>query len=314
MKTLFIGSTRRGHLALEALLRAGLPVCGVLSLAQDAHESERFEERIRGLAAAHRVPLREVRALKDPGLPAWVRETGAEAGFAVGARTLMPAGLFGAFPRGCWAAHDSLLPRYRGFAPLNWAVINGEKETGVSLFRVEEGVDTGDILLQRKVAIGPDESAPQVYERVCQVTAELVVEGHRLLREDRAVPVPQDHAQATYGCSRTPADGWIDWGQPSEAIHNLIRGLTFPYPGAFTLHEGRRLFVLRSERLPQPPRYVGRIPGRVVKVGPDGSVEVLTGDGVLRLLEVSDDGSTPQPAATLVRSVRARLGAPAPTV
>jgi methionyl-tRNA formyltransferase len=309
MKSLFIGSTRRGWLTLKAILEAGLPVGGVVSLAQHEHETERYEAPIRQLAERHGLALREAKSLQSPELVTWVRgEVRAEVAFAVGVRVLLPATLYTAFPRGCWGVHDSLLPAYRGFAPLNWAIINGETETGVSLFRVSDGMDTGEVLLQRRVPIGPVETAPEVYEKICAATIEAVLEGHRLLRDHAAQPAPQDHSRATYTCSRTPADGLIDWNQPTTSIFNLIRALTFPYPGAFTLLAGRPLYILSAEPVAEAPAYVGRIPGRVVKIGPEGAVEVLTRDGVLRLHEISTDGVARRKPAEVIRSVRERLG------
>ena len=309
MRTLFIGSTRRGFLTLQALLDVAEAVVGVVNLAQHEHETERYEAPIRQLAERRRLALREAKSLQSPDLVAWARdELGAEVAFAVGVRVLMPKALYSAFPRDCWGVHDSLLPAYRGFAPLNWAIINGETETGVSLFRVGEGVDTGDILVQRRVPIGPVETAPEVYEKICAATVEAVREGHRLLRDGVARPTPQDHGRATHTCSRTPADGLIDWRQSTAAIFNLVRALTFPYPGAFSHLHGRPLYILAAEPVADAPVYVGRIPGRVVKVGTAGDVEVLTGDGVLRLREISIDGTTRRKPAEVIRSVREVLG------
>jgi methionyl-tRNA formyltransferase len=309
MKSLFIGSTRRGFLTLKALLEVGFPVGGVVSLAQHEHETERHEAAIRQLAESHGLALREAKSLQNPDLVTWVRdELGAEVAFAVGVRVLLPATLYTAFPQGCWGVHDSLLPAYRGFAPLNWAIINGETETGVSLFRVGDGVDTGDVLLQRRVPIGPAETAPEVYEKVCAATIAVVLEGYRLLRDHAAHPKPQDHSRATHTCSRKPADGLIDWSRPTRSIFNLIRALTFPYPGAYTHLAGRLLYILSAEPVADAPLYVGRIPGRVVAVGPEGTVEVLTGDGVLRLHEISTDGITRRKPGEIIRSVRERLG------
>jgi methionyl-tRNA formyltransferase len=309
MRVLFIGGTRRGYLTLQAMLDAGLQVAGVLSLRQDEHEMARYEAAIRELAAARALPLRESRNARDPALVVWAgQELRAETAMAVGVRVMLPAPFFSAFARGCWAVHDSLLPKYRGFAPLNWAIINDEAETGVTLFRVSEAMDAGDVLLQRAISIGREEAAPQVYERVCAATCEVVVQGCRLLSTGEAALQRQDPRDATYTCSRTPADGWIDWSAPTRSVFNLIRALTFPYPGAFTNHEGRRLFLLAAQEIPAPLRYVGRIPGRVVALHADGAVDVLTGDGVLRVLEVSFGGDTRLKAAQVIRSVRTRLG------
>jgi methionyl-tRNA formyltransferase len=308
MKTLFIGGTRRGYLALTVLLESGADIVGVLSLAQDEHEQDRFEEPIRSLARNRNLPIRETKQVRDDTFVKWAKELRAETAFAVGVRVLLPENFNSIFPHGCWAVHDSLLPEYRGFAPLNWAIINDERETGATLFRVSEKMDGGDILLQQRIPIGPAETAPQLYEKVCAATVELVQRGYELLCRGEAVPKPQDYAVGSFTPSRTPADGLIDWTQPTRRIFNLIRALTFPYPGAFTYYQGRRLFILAADELKSTSHWAGRIPGRVVNLTPNVGVDVLTGDGLLRIREVSTDGISRNCAADVIKSVRAKLG------
>ena len=230
-------------------------------------------------------------------------------GLVVGCRILLPRTIFAAPPRGTLAAHDSVLPEYRGFAPLNWSIINGETQTGVTLFHLADGMDDGDIVGQRTVEIGANETAPEVHQRVCDATTNLVLEALPLIAQGRAPRVQQDERLATITCSRTPSDGLIDWRARTVDVHNLVRGLTAPYPGAFTFHAGRQLTIWRAEPVREPGRFVGRIPGRVVSVrGPNGSFDVLTGDGVLRVFEVQEKGGVPVPATSIVRSVRTTLG------
>jgi methionyl-tRNA formyltransferase len=309
MNTLFIGSTKRGFRTLQALLKRKVPVVGVLSLAQDEHELDRYEGPIKDLALAHGIPVRETKFIRDGALSRWATQNlKAETAIGVGVRILLPEEFYTVFPHGCWGVHDSLLPEYRGFAPLNWSIINDEPRTGVSLFRICNRMDGGDILVQQEVPIGPTETAPEVYERVCDATVAVVLEGYRRLAEGRATPAPQDYAAGSFTCARTPVDGQIDWAQPSRRIFNLIRALTFPYPGAYTHYRGRRLYVLGAEEIPQPPRYAGRIPGRVTRLVAGTGVEVLTGDGLLRITRVSTDGRTVQRADEVVRSVKSSLG------
>lgn len=309
MKILFLGSTRRGLLVLKGMLDAGMQVVGILSLMQDAHEQDRCEAEIGVLASGHGIPIRETKFLRDEAIIAWAtREVGADVAIAVGVRILLPASVYDAFPLGCWAGHDSLLPQYRGFAPLNWVLINDEVETGVTLFRVSAAMDEGEILLQRRLAIGRSETAPQLYERICAATVAVVVEGLAQLGAGEVRAVPQSASEGSLAASRSPGDGMIDWTQPTRRIFNLIRALTFPYPGAFTFHQGKRIFVLSADERPETIPWVGRIPGRVVQVVPGSGVDVLTGDGVLRIGEISVDGTTRQSAADVVKSVRSKLG------
>ena len=308
MKVLFLGGTRRAFLALEALAASGAELCGVISLEQHAHETERFEEPIERLAAARGVPHHRTPFMKERDYSQIVRQWAPDVAFAVGCRILLPPEIYAAPRLGTLAVHDSLLPAYRGFAPLNWAILNGEDHTGVTLFYLDESMDGGDIVAQERIPIGPHETAPEVYENVCQATVRLIVDTLPRLAAGAAPRRAQDHSQATYTCSRAPEDGGIDWRASTAHIYNLVRALTRPYPGAFTFHEGRKLWIWRARPAEAPPRYVGRVPGRIVHVSrATGEVQVLTGDGVLALHEVQLEGRPPQPAAQVLTSVRGTL-------
>lgn len=309
MNVLFIGGTKRGLLTLQALIEQGVPVVGVLSLTQDAHELDRCEGQIQDLAHAHGIPVREAKYVRDGALGRWaVEEREAAVAIGVGVRILLPKEFYAVFPHGCWGIHDSLLPEYRGFAPLNWAILNDEARTGVTLFQISDRMDGGDVLLQQEVFIEPTDTAPQVYERICAATVSVAIEGVRQLVEGRARPVPQDYSAGSFTCARTPVDGQINWTHPSRRVFNQIRALTFPYPGAFTHYRGRRLIVLAAEEIANPPRFTGRIPGRVVKILDGIGIDVLTGDGMLRITQVSMDGRTSLRADEVIRSVKTSLG------
>jgi len=204
--------------------------------------------------------------------------------------------------------HYALLPKYRGRANVNWALLNGEKATGISIHEMAPGLDAGNILFQAAVPIEPEDDVTRLYERLNGLQgAALSTAVERLLSGDRGEP--QDEHKATYGCTRLPDDGEIDWSASTTCVHNLVRSLTPPFPGAFTFFEGRRLTIWRTRPVTGAPRYDGRIPGRVVRVSKaEGSVDVLTGDGVLRILEVQLEGGDRAAGAQVVRSVKATLG------
>jgi methionyl-tRNA formyltransferase len=204
--------------------------------------------------------------------------------------------------------HYALLPQYRGRANVNWAIINGEAETAVTIHVMAPGLDAGNILYQRRVPIGPDDTVGQLYGRLNEVQRQVLsdtvaryiagYEGER-----------QDERGATYGCTRVPGDGEIDWASSTAQIYALVRALGPPYPGAYTFLEGRRTTVLRVSPLDHAPRYVGRIPGRVVgRSRQEGYTDVLTGDGVLRIHEVAVGDLPAEPAADLIKSTRQTLG------
>ena len=309
MRVAFIGSTKRGYLTLKALLEGGANVAGVVSLAQHAHETERYEQNFSELAARYNVPCQQTQWMKDRDYAALLKdEWQADVAFVVGCRVLIPREVYQVPRLGSLAVHDSLLPEYRGFAPLNWAILNDEDHTGVTLFYLSEAMDEGDIVLQQCVPIGPDETAPQIYEKVCQATVDVVLAGHAALLAGNAPRVRQTPDSGSYTCSRTPLDGCIDWQRPTREIYNLVRALTSPYPGAFTYYNGKKLLIWAA----MPARhvnYIGRISGRVIGFSSDeGWVDVLTGDGVLRLTSVQLEDGEPVPPASLIKSVRIRLG------
>ncbi|NUS56185.1 MAG: methionyl-tRNA formyltransferase [Streptomycetaceae bacterium] len=205
--------------------------------------------------------------------------------------------------------HYAPLPRGRGRANVNWAIVNGDPETAITVHSMAPGLDAGGILYQEPVPIGPRDTVTDLYDRLnARQRAVLADAVSRRLSGDEGDP--QDHDAATYGCTRLPADGEIDWAAPTAATDRLIRALTPPYPGAFT-HLGLDTVVVhRAEPAPDAPNYTGRVPGRVVAVNrtAEGWVDVLTGDGVLRIHEVAVSGAAPVPAATVIRSVKTTLG------
>jgi methionyl-tRNA formyltransferase len=309
MNILFIGGTKRGYLTAKALLEQGAHVSGIVSLTQDAHEVERYEQPIERLAQAHNIVHYQTKALKERDYAKLIaEEIKPDVAFVVGCRILIPESIYGIPRLGTLAVHDSLLPNYRGFAPLNWAVLNGEKQTGVTLFYLDDRMDGGDIVGQRAVPILSTETAAEVYEKVCTETVSLVLQACAQLAQGSAPRRPQNYDEGSFTCSRTPDDGLVDWSASTQAIHDRVRALGRPYPGAFTFYHGEKMLLWKAMPSPAGRHYVGRIPGRVVAISPDGHVDVLTGDGVLRLLEVQIEGQTAASASSVIKSVKSTLG------
>jgi methionyl-tRNA formyltransferase len=314
MRVLFIGSTKRGWGALQAIAQSTSQIVGIISLEQHPHEIERCENKFRKFADEKSIPLFECKNFKDRDYGSLIRnKLCPEIAVVVGARVLFPKEVLEAPRLGTFAVHDSLLPNYRGFAPLHWAILNGEKKTGVTLFKVTEEMDAGDIVGQIEIPIAPDDTATEIYEKSCVASASLLKEAVEEIEKTGRIPTrAQDPQQATYTCSRTPEDGWINWQASTDNIYNLIRALSYPFPGAFTLFKESTLTVWRAQPVNAARNYVGRIPGRVIHVAPEGPnegfIDVLTGDGILRIFEVQRNGGEREPAANVVRSVRETLG------
>ena len=182
--------------------------------------------------------------------------------------------------------HPSLLPRYRGPSAINWPIIQGETETGLSIFWPDNGLDTGDVLLQKKTHIGPDDSLGSVYfDRLFPLGVEAMLEAVDLVKAGKAPRIKQDHSQATYEGRCGPDNARIDWGKPWRQIHNLIRGCN-PAPGAWTALDGKALQVFESKPLPaRDPKGIAGKMGEIVEVAADGFT-VVCADGRIKVLRV----------------------------
>ncbi len=300
----------RGYRSLKALIDAGFEIAGVISLQQDEHEANRYEGPIQQLAAERGIPHHLTKWMKDRDYAQWIRdELRPDIGFIIGCRILIPASIYTIPPMGTLAVHDSFLPEYRGFAPLNWAILNGEDSGGVTLFYLDEKMDGGDIVMQKRVPITPTEDAPAVYEKICDATLDVLLEAAAALTGGTAPRIPQNYSAGSFTCSRTPLDGEIDWSRTTREIYNKVRALAWPYPGAFTFYNNRKLFVWKAVPVTPAPCYAGRIPGRVIGFSKEsGTVDVLTGDGVLRIGEVQLAAGEKSPAAEVIKSIRTTLG------
>jgi methionyl-tRNA formyltransferase len=204
--------------------------------------------------------------------------------------------------------HYSPLPQYRGRANVNWAIINDESQAAISIHLISPGLDEGNILYQQLITINPDDTIANLYEKLNKIQQDnLGITVLKALQGD--LGIPQNHDQATYGCTRLPEDGEINWSDSTKKISGLIRALVAPFPGAFTYFKGEKLIVWQAEIVNNPPQYQGRIPGRIINRSPtEGYVDVLTGDGVLRLIEVQLLDQEKTKAAKVIKSVKSTLG------
>lgn len=192
--------------------------------------------------------------------------------------------------------HPSLLPRYRGPAPVQWAIINGDQETGVSTMWMDEGMDTGDILLNAKVAIMPDDTSGSLHRRLAEVGAQLLIETLTKLKSGNLVGKPQDKSGATYAPLLKKEDGRIDWTRDAKSLDALVRGMN-PWPGAFTFLSGKRLKVLKAKDL---QKLTKEKPGTVLEGFP-GEFNVATDRGILALKEVQLESAKRLPVRNFLR-------------
>jgi methionyl-tRNA formyltransferase len=201
----------------------------------------------------------------------------------VGYGQIIPQTVIDLAPLGIINVHASLLPKYRGAGPVQWAILNGETRTGVTTMRIDAGLDTGDMLLKSWTEIGPDENAIELGARLAAMGADLLVETLAGLAAGAIVPQKQDSSQATYARLLKKEDGIVDWRLPAPAIHNCVRGLQ-PWPGARTTFRGQTLHIWKSRSVPGPCLPA---PGRISAVKP---LLVCCGSGALELIEVQLEG------------------------
>lgn len=307
LKILFIGGTPRGLELLKSLIAENKKVVYACIMKEDDHEIVKASHMIKQLCLKHGIPLEICKAVGNAQIKR-ILQSHPDVGFVCGWRTILPPGLTGKIPFGCITAHDSLLPKYRGFAPLNWAIINGEKRTGVTIFRIGDGkVDSGIIFGQKTVKIGACETAAEVYPRIISATIALYKEFIPALEKGKLRGRRQDESRATYTCKRTPQDGRIDWNMPAQKIFDLIRAISLPYPCAWTEYKGEKIRISEAALPRKHLRYAGNIPGRIVEIREDG-VLALCGQGQLIIKKIITSSNKHLDAGRFFTSIKTTLG------
>jgi methionyl-tRNA formyltransferase len=284
MRVIFLGTPAFAVPTLEKILEAGHTILTVIS------QPDRPKGRSQALAASpvkeaalrHGLPVFQPERIKRPEVVTQLAELAAEAMVVVGYGQIISQSIIDLPRYGILNVHASLLPKYRGAAPIQWAIANGETITGVTTMRIDAGLDTGDMLLRAETTIGPDENAIELGGRLAVMGADLLVE--TLARIETIVAQKQDASQATYAPILKKEDGWIDWRLPALAIHNRVRGL-LPWPGAYTRFRGQTLHIWKS----QVKDVTAGQPGHVLRIGK--SLQVVCGDGsAVELLELQLEG------------------------
>ena len=275
-----------GYVCLDELLRAGADVAAVLTHEDDPREEVWFR-CVRQLAERHRLP---VFAPQRVNTPEWIARIAAwqpDFIFSFYYRKLICNEILAIPARGALNLHGSLLPKYRGRCPVNWVLVHGERESGVTLHYMVEKPDRGDIVAQRAVPITDDDTALTLFHKLTDAAALVMRETYPQLCAGSAPRVPQDQSQASYFGGRKPEDGRIDWVQPARTVFNLVRAVTHPYPGALAGWHGSTLYIWQARPAP-PVEAVHVAPGSVIAVRPELTVQ--TGNGALQLLRVQLEG------------------------
>ena len=276
MRTVVLAYHEIGAQALEATIRNGMEVVAVFTHRDDPKEGSWFASVAR-VAAEHGIPVFAPDRLDHPIWLSKIAELKPELLLSFHYRNMVGAKVRELFPAGCLNLHSALLPRYRGRCPINWVLVKGETETGVTVHHMVDKADAGDIVGQKRVEIKGEDDAWSLTKRVAAASAELLGEVLPLVKAGKAPRAPQDESKATVMGRRTPEDGQIDWNRPAEEIRNLVRAVAHPWPGAYTHAGARKVMVWRT----RAAQGSGK-PGEVLSSDP---LVVACGSGALEILE-----------------------------
>lgn len=283
MRIVFMGTPAFAVPSLEALLQSEETVVGVVTQPDKpkGRGQAMAASPIKQLAAKAGVPILQPVKMKDPAfldaLRAWQADLIAVAAFG----RILPPVILEMPPKGCVNVHGSLLPKYRGAGPIQWAIINGDQETGITTILMDAGMDTGDILLQERVPIDLEDTAGSLSEKLAKVGGPLLLETFRRLKAGILTPQPQDNDLATMAPLLQKEDGQIDWTLSAGEIANRVRGLS-PWPGAFTYIGQERWMIWKARALTDP---TSAEPGTAVAVTKD-AIHIATGRGLLAVTEL----------------------------
>ena len=288
MRIVFMGTPAFAVPSLEALLKSDDQVVGVVT--QPDRPKGRGQELatspIKEVCRREGIPVLQPAKMKDPtfldALRAWQPDLIAVAAFG----RILPPVILTMPPRGCINVHGSLLPKFRGAGPIQWAVITGEAETGITTMLMDEGMDTGAMLLQERTPILPGDTAGSLSVRLADVGGRLLVETIKQLKAGTIVPIPQDHAQATLAPLLKKEDGLIDWTHSAVDIERRVRGMS-PWPGAFTFAGEERWTIWRAMVIEPVP---GASPGHIIAATKEG-IAVATGQGAILITELQPANS-----------------------
>jgi methionyl-tRNA formyltransferase len=301
MRLVFLGTPAFAVPSLERLVAAGHDVVLVVTqpdrpLGRGLREAM---SPVKQAALRLGLPVAQPERVRRPDSVEMLRSLAPDVMVVVGYGQIVPQSVIDIPPLGIVNVHSSLLPKYRGAAPAQWAIANGETRTGVTTMRIDAGLDTGDILLARETKIGPQETAVELNARLALIGADLLMETLNGLHGGTIAPRRQDSAQATLAPLLKKEDGLIDWGLPATSIHNRLRGFQ-PWPGAYTTFRGQTLHIWQARTVPDAePRPLGS--GSFLRLKP---LTVACASGALELLEVQLEGRRRMSAADFANGHR----------
>ena len=303
MRILFMGTPDIAARSLAALLEAGHTVVGVFTRADKpvGRKQVLTAPPVKKLAVEHDIPVWQPATLRDGEAEKVFRALQPDLVVVVAYGRILPPELLHIAPLGCINLHVSLLPKYRGSAPIQWAVLNGDTKTGVTIMQLDEGCDTGDILMVEPVEIGPETTSGELFDQVSAVGAETLVRAVEDLAAGRLTPHPQDETMATKAPPLTKEMARFTFAEPAEHLHNWVRGMN-PWPVAFFELDGKKIKVLESRLAENPQRAA---PGTVLALKP---LTIACARGALQLLTVTPEGGRPMAGTAWAAGRRLHTG------
>jgi methionyl-tRNA formyltransferase len=306
MKIVFMGTPDFAVPSLETLLTNGYTVAAVVTAPDKprGRGQQVSATPVKECALRYSIPVLQPDALNDPLFAAQLSALAPDL-FVVVAFRILPKSIYTIPTKGSFNLHASLLPKYRGAAPINWALINGDTESGVTTFFLQDKVDTGNVILQRSIPLPGSMDAGELHDALSVLGASAVLETVRLIEQGKAVPQPQNDTLATPAPKIFKETCRIDWNTPAEKLHDFIRGLS-PYPAAWTTHKGKTVKIFKTKRAEVSGQRSEAGPGAVILT--EGSLLVTTGDAALEVLELQQEGKKKMGAEEFLRGYRFEQG------
>lgn len=286
MKSILIGSVRSSRILLEKMIECDFPICMVFSLDEAYSVSVSGYEPIHEVAEKNRIPYKKFKKISERENIEIIRKIKPDYIFVVGLSQLISKEIIDCAKEGVVGFHPTPLPKFRGRAALVWQILLGVHETKCSYFFIDEGVDSGDILGQEPYTIEDTDYAEDVREKLCSAIERLSVKVLKQIMNGTITPQKQNEEEATYLLVRRPEDGLIDWNQPVEKVQRLIRAVSYPYPGAFGMYDGKhKIIIWRADYLPNT-KFIG-LPGQICEIQND-HFDVVGIDGLIRVWDYAN--------------------------
>jgi methionyl-tRNA formyltransferase len=303
MRLVYMGTPQFAVGPLRALAAAGHEIAGVVTRTDKPAGRGRSltAPPVKGAAAEMGLPVYQPKRVREMAFIDQLRSIGPQAIIVAAYGQILPKDILTLPKYGCINVHASLLPFYRGAAPINWAIISGEIHTGITIMQMDEGMDTGAVLLQESIVIDPADTAGSLTERLSIVGAKLITTALPLIEDNSLLPMPQDGSRATLAPLLKKEDGLIDWKLPAVAIYNRIRGLS-PWPGAYTFLDGKTVKIIAAEAVSGAGE-----PGLLYEKDKN-MLETGTGTGLLRIVSIQPEGKRPMTAGDFLRGHHGLVG------